>query len=101
MSEQDQDAIIGRTLREYGDAKKELAALHAEAERIGNDLTGVGHALRTIHSLAGVAGYSRFDPDSFPTAQQLVKLAAEIKTARDSKDRLGKILSDAGHRVID
>lgn len=38
MSESDQDAIIGRMLREYRDAKKELAALQAQAENIGGYL---------------------------------------------------------------
>jgi hypothetical protein len=101
MSTPEQDAIIGRTLREYGESKKKLAALYAEAERIGNDLTGVGHALRTSHSLAGVPGFSRFDPAEFPTVDHLVSLASEIERARTDKTRLATILRDAGHQIPD
>ena len=99
MSETDQDAIIGRTLREYSDARKALAVLFAEAESIGNELTGVGHALRTHHSLSGVAGYSAFEPAKFPTVEQLLTLAREIRITTENKNRLEKHLRDAGHDV--
>lgn len=100
MSEADQDAIIGRTLREYHDAKKELAALHAEAEHFGNHLTAVGHALRTHHSLSsGTFGShgDKLDADKFPTAAKLTELVSEINQTTATKNRLAETLRSAGY----
>lgn len=100
MSEADQDAILGRTLRECKAAQTELAALYAEAEHIGNYVTAVGHSLRTNHSLGGVSfGNSivQFDPAMFPTVQRLTTLVAEIATVSAKKDRLEKLLGEAGY----
>ena len=101
MSEEQQDAVIGRTLREYKDAKKTLAALYAEAEKIGNDLTGVGQALRSKHALDGVGGFRAFDSTTFPTVDQLTGLIADIEATRANKNRLSQILKDAGHQIAE
>lgn len=100
MSEADQDAVIGRTLREMRDAKKELAALHAEAERLGNYLTAMGHALRTNHSLwAGAFGGNtgRLDIKDYPTGDSLMELSRRIDTVGGEKQRLEKLLVEAGY----
>ncbi len=95
VSESDQDAVIGRTLREYRDAKKESAVLHAEAESIGNYLADVGHTLRTKHSFTDsfTTGGMRID---FPTRQRLLELSNEINAATEKKERLARLLRDAG-----
>ena len=100
MSEAEQDAVIGRTLREYHDAKKELAALYAEAERLGNYLTAMGHALRTHHSLSSgeFGSYGgKLDVDKYPTADGLSELASEIEQVTATKKRLAETLRSAGY----
>jgi hypothetical protein len=100
MSESDQDAIIGRTLREYRDAKKELSALHAEAERIGNYLTAVGHALLTHHALSSGAYGSyggKIDAREWPTVELLNRLSDDIERTRKNKERFEKLLTEAGY----
>jgi len=98
MSESDQDAIIGRTAREYRDAKKELAALHAEAESLGTYLLVIAHALQTKHSFAHsftVRG-APIDLSDFPTAQRLMELSNRVDAVTANKERLTQLLKDAG-----
>ena len=95
MSESEQDAIIGRILREYRDAKKELAALHAQAESIGSHLVGVGDALRTKHCFTDsfTTGGTHIE---LPTGPRLLELTGQINTAKENKERLARLLRDAG-----
>jgi hypothetical protein len=98
MSDADRDAILGRTMREHKEAAKELAALHAEAEYIGNYLTALGHALRTHHNLDAGAFGSFSGPITFekwPTPNGLEKLVRDIAEAERNKNRLAKLLGDA------
>jgi hypothetical protein len=99
MSEDERDAIIGRTVRQHNEAVRDLAALYAESEHIGNFLTTLGHALRTSHSLyAGSFGSSSgtVDLDKLPTRERLEQLVADLKTAHANRDRLADILRSAG-----
>jgi hypothetical protein len=45
MSQEERDAILGRTMRELRSAREELERLKAEAVRRGERLQGVGHVL--------------------------------------------------------
>src|ERR1035437_1599839 len=45
MTQEDQDAVVGRVTREYHEAVRKVAALHAEAKRIGRDLEIIAQAL--------------------------------------------------------
>jgi len=45
MTEQDRDAIAGRTRREYREAKQQLAALRAKARSTGELLSAIGKSL--------------------------------------------------------
>lgn len=99
MSEEQENTIIGRTLKEYQAARKHLAALQAEAEYLGNYLSVAGDALRTRHNLWAVDfGISSEDIDlkKWPTADQLKQLVEEIIAAQREKNRLAAILKDAG-----
>lgn len=100
MSEQDRDAILGRTVREHAECSKTLAALHAEAEHIGNFLTAVGHALRTNHSLyAGSFGSfsGQVDLQKWPSAATLSALTSEIAATLAEQKRLTGLLKDASY----
>lgn len=46
VSEEQQDAVIGRVARERSEAKKKLALLRAEAVRIGQTLADIGRRLQ-------------------------------------------------------
>ena len=97
MSEEQENAVIGRTLKEYQAAKKRLAALCAEAERIGAYLSIAGHALQTNHNLyAGEHSDGTVDLANWPTAEQLRALIEEIVAVRREKSRRAEILKDAG-----
>ena len=45
LSEEQQDAVIGRVLRELKETKQKLAKLRAEADRIGQALGRIGQTL--------------------------------------------------------
>lgn len=95
MSESDQDAILGRTHREYREAKRELAALCAEAESVGYHLMSVGKTLREEHSFADsfTTGGVRME---LPNRERLLELSQEISAASSNKERLARLLVDAG-----
>lgn len=96
MSDEQQDAIIGRTLKEYQAAKKKLAALYAESEYFGNYLTAVGHSLRTSHRIRLSGDFSSVGLEKWPTAEQLKHLADEISATDAEKKRLADLLKIAG-----
>jgi hypothetical protein len=99
VSDEQRQAIIGRTLEEYQAARKQLAALHAEAEYLGNYLSAAGDALRRRHSLWTVDfGISSGDVDltKWPAADQLKRLVQEIFAGQAEKNKLAAILKDAG-----
>lgn len=99
MSDEQQDAVLGRLLREYGNEKKRLVALQAEAERIGNYFTALGHALRKNHSLSA-KGFGDWqgnvDLAHLPTPQHIQTLVDDLIHSRINKDSLGRKLEDAG-----
>jgi hypothetical protein len=97
MSEDQQDAIIWRTLKEYQAARKRLAALYAQAEYFGDYLSVASHALKTNHSLwAGEHSGGMVDLAKWPTVEQIKQLVDDIVTAQGEKNRRAEILKDAG-----
>jgi hypothetical protein len=97
VSEEQQDAILGRTLKEYQAARKQLGILHAQAEYLGDYLSAAGYALKTNHNLwAGEHSGGEVDLKEWPTADQLKQLVEEIVAAQRKKNRLAEILKDAG-----
>lgn len=95
MSESDQDAVIGRTLREYRDAQREVAALCANAESIGYHLIRVGETLRSKHEFfdSHTTGGSLIN---LPTREGLLDLSKQIIVATENKERLAQLLKAAG-----
>ena len=59
MSEQDQDATVGRLIREKGDAARLKAVLDAELEQV---LLITGKVFRELHTLAPEAVGARLEP---------------------------------------
>jgi len=91
--------VMGRTVGEYGEVRKRLAALLAEAERHGNTFQAMVHYLKGSQ-YGGEAGlrYAEKCPDlsSLPTAEQLRKLAEETIAAIAQKRELGAKLKEFG-----
>ncbi|MFZ3211005.1 MAG: hypothetical protein WA188_05775 [Terriglobales bacterium] len=47
MTQEDQDAVVGRLMRERTDAERNEAALRAECDKLGRQLQDAGRALQT------------------------------------------------------
>src|SRR5437870_9523428 len=59
MTQEEQDAILGRTLREYNDCRKELAAIEAKLASIGEELISLGKELKGRPEQVYFTGRSR------------------------------------------
>ena len=96
MSEEEQAAILWRTLERHQAARKRLAALYAQAEDLGEYMPVASHALKTNHNLwAGEHSGGEVDLEKWPTAAQLKQLVEAIVAVQREK-RLAAILKDAG-----
>jgi hypothetical protein len=97
VSEEQQNEIIGRTLKEYQGARKKLAALHAQAEYIGEYLSIAALALKKNHSLyAGEHSGGLVDLAQWPTVDEIKQLVEDINATQGEKNRRSEILKDAG-----
>lgn len=88
MSEDQKNAVIGRTSKEYQAAKRQLASLYAEAERFGYYLVGAGDVLRLRHNLwlgehSGLAG--DVDLSQWPTADHVRMLLTKSPKPKAKK----------------
>jgi len=102
MSEEQEYAVAGRTLKEYADCKRTLAALQLEAGRFGKALGQVGNALATSSTL-NTPGFvavtfvmNEYIP-SFPTAETLLSITQGIKIELDRKHALSAQLKNMGY----
>jgi hypothetical protein len=99
MSQEQENEVLGRTLKEYQAARRRLAALHAEAESLGGYLSTAGYALKTNHTLwAGEHTGGLIDLARWPSAEQITQLLNEIPTAQREKSRLAAILEQSGYK---
>ena len=86
MTPEDQDAVIGRLVRERRDLRGKIAALETEAHSIGATLTYLGQLLRD-------------SPDSImfenhPAPAELIGRAQAIKQADINAPRIMKLIDD-------
>jgi predicted trehalose synthase len=92
MSDEQQDAVIGRVLRELKEAKQKLARLRAEADRIGQALGRIGQTLvSNPQSLVFASGSI-----NVPTHEELASLTNDIRNTMQEVDRLKQQASDLG-----
>jgi hypothetical protein len=102
VSQDEQVAVMGRTVAEYAEGKRKLAALMAKAARIGKAMQVCGAYLATQESAAGPGGAlqrgSALPPDlgEIPSMDELRGLVAEALEARKRMSELRKQLSDFG-----
>ena len=85
MTQEEQDAVLGRTLREYGGSRKELAAMAAQLGETGAMLSRLGGQLKQRPEallFEGVEHNSRFgDPRAeifFPNTIDGKSIAADV-----------------------
>ncbi len=109
MSQEEQDAIVGRTVRELREAKERLAMLKAEAGRRGERLKNAGHFLAAYPEYMVQEGESvdvRFSSqpqkhlwtaaDIYP-AEEILKLTSAIRAEVVKIATLNERLMGMGH----
>lgn len=107
MTEDDQNAALGRTITRLSEAKKRRVALMCEAEGIGKRLTSLGRELECVYTVKAFLdgdtrrGESSTKDDlpavqSYPTADQINSLLAELRTVSAEVRQLRANLKQAG-----
>lgn len=108
MTTEEQDAVLGRLMRERQALQARRAALGAEAERIREIVTGLGKAM---HNPASVALDSEELPEEFDSqvnpayrisASDMTEIGKILPLTREYRETIGKLrvnakfLEDAG-----
>ncbi len=96
MSEEDQNTIIGRTVTEYAEAKKQLAALFTEADRHAKELNRIQSYLNDNPREYGHADLRHGSPapdlTNYPMRETVNSLISEtlelMKKKRSLSDKL-------------
>ena len=106
MSQEDQDAVIGRLIREKKAAEAKKSALHAEAHRIAEDLKEIaGHLEKRLPGLQVQGGslnaeFLPFEAWIKPTAlheiEKIIPLANEYRETILNLKRISEQLKQAG-----
>lgn len=110
MTEEDQDAALGRMITRFSEAKKRRIALMSEAEGIGKRLNSIGRGLETVYSVKTFfdgdtrrGEYSSTDDlaavQPYPTADQINSLLTELRTVSAEVRTLRANLKQAGLEV--
>ena len=107
MTEEDQNAALGRMIMRFSEAKKRRIALMSEAEGIGKRLTSIGRGLETVYSVKEFfdgdtrrGEYSSRDGlaavQPYPTADQINSLLTELRTVSGEVRQFRANLKQAG-----
>jgi hypothetical protein len=106
MSDEQQQAAIGRTVEEYAACRKKLATLQATSAKIGNSLTQLGQFLRTTekytaHTIMTIVTAVNQETMNFPTVDSLRALALDLKTEMERREQLFTTLKNMGFEPRD
>jgi hypothetical protein len=96
MSSDEEKAIIGGLVIEYGEAKRRVIALELEASRIGRTLMEVGKALEQPALMVQRAPIFEQNLSALPERQVIVDLIEEMRAARRRRDELQKSMKEYG-----
>lgn len=111
MTQEEQDAILGRALREYNECCKELAAMEAKLASIGGELIGLGNELKAHPErvyFSGRARDTRFGgttrdaKDFVPASINGNSIADQVTALQNQhvkRDDLAQRLRSLGHEV--
>jgi hypothetical protein len=117
MTQEEQDAILGRTLREYNDCCRQIGAMQAELSRLGKELERLGQKLIRNPEGALFAGQphnarfgrgqaypggpqseAAFQPEAINGAD-IAKRVTELQESVMQKADLARRLESLGHKV--
>jgi hypothetical protein len=106
MSDEQQQAAIGRMVEEYVDCKKRLVSRQAEAHEIAGRLTQVASNLRALSEMTSTAGPQVIDliaqeSTNFPSGESMLAVANQIKQETDKKHELYESLKRMGFEPKD
>ena len=111
MTQEEQDVILGRTLREYNECCKELAAIEAKLATTGEELSSLGKELRENPEMVTFLGRGhdmRFggtspDKKSFSPASidgnSIANQVTLLQNQHVKRDELARRLKSLGHAV--
>jgi hypothetical protein len=115
VTQEEQDAILGRTLREYNDCCKELAAIATKMARAGQELALLGRRLKMQPEMVmfeGVAHDARFGNQISPSPEDnyvfssaaidgksIVAQVTSLQNQHIKKSDLVRQLKSLGHDV--
>lgn len=106
MSDEQQQAAIGRTVEEYAACKKRLATLQATATQIATVLSRMGQYLSAFAKNPAIQSASfqtelNSNAVNFPTIESLRELWSDIATDDRRKTELYAILKNMGFTPAD
>lgn len=103
MSDQEQYAIAGRALVEYGETKRNLAALKAKASAYANTMRAIANSLHRpadqqhTYSLRALTKEWNAEFEKFPDRDSIAELASEIQSATERLREIHKTMKDMGY----
>jgi hypothetical protein len=101
MVDEEKQAEIGRTVEEYLECKKKLAASQSEAQKIADNLTQISANLRALSQLTSpgspeVVEFIGKQVDAFPAGESLRTIAGQITREAERKHELHEMLKNLG-----
>ena len=101
MSRDEQDLILGRTIREFQEVKQELAAALTKARMIGNTLTEIGQQLRSGDRHSLLYGKRPIHLSELPTKEAIEEVVKETIALQHRQVHLYTKLRDMGAEAQD
>jgi hypothetical protein len=112
MSQEQQDAVVGRTVREMREAEEKLAKLEAEARTVGEALMEIGRALcnspahlieegqsyNTKFAAGPRGGMGFYRASQLISADKLKSLTEDVRATMLEFDRLNETLQRMGFK---
>ncbi len=105
VSDEQQDAVIGRTVKEYAECRKKLAALQQEAARLTDSTKNISQILHHIATIESPAQpftvILRQQLGGFPTTETLITLANSVDVELQRKRQFHHQLKEMGFEPKD
>lgn len=96
MSKDEQDQILGRTIREYQEVTRQLGALAARISAFGDVLSEIGDDLQSTDTTALGRGLRPARLSEMPNREEIDKAVGEFVPLQERQQALEKILRGMG-----
>jgi len=96
MSTEEQDAIVGRLVRQQADSIKELALLRAELNRISQDFKSLSTSLTMMDYLDGFTERTAEDVLKHIDVEKTLALISKARRAASLRDSASESLRQLG-----